>query len=137
MRIVSYAYPTTRSFAPALGFFGRSPWSALDGEIDRLLGNPRIPVTLHEDKDKVYLRAELPGVNREDITVEVSGDNLALTAVRKDQAGGSEQPLTLTRTISLPEDVDAEKAAAACQNGVLTVTLPKREQAKPHRIAVS
>ena len=92
MRLVRYTYPSFRTLAPAR--FQRSPWSGLEGEIDRLfetalsgLGTEapadRFPVDLYEDKDNTYVRAELPGVNREDINVEMVDGYLTIVASRK------------------------------------------------------
>src|SRR5437762_210856 len=103
MRPVRYTYPSFRTLAPT--GYQRSPWSGLETEIDRLfettLGNfsggtssTRFPVDLYEDKENTYVRAELPGLNREDINVEMTEGSLSITATRKTPAhsAGSEQP---------------------------------------------
>jgi HSP20 family protein len=146
MRIVRYSYPTYRSFTNLPGF-GRSPWSGLDGEINRLFstvatglsGNGQFPVDLYEDKENTYVRAELPGVNRGDIQVEMADEALTLTATRKRPAteGQAEESQTFTRVVTIPQEVQADKVAATYENGVLTVTLPKREEAKPRKITVA
>jgi HSP20 family protein len=149
MRLVRYTYPQFRSFTPA-SRFQRSPWAGLETEIDRLFetaldgfgadtARNRFPVDLYEDKDNTYVRAELPGVNREDINVEVVDGYLTINAARKTPANGTEaeQSFTLSRSISLNEEVDANKVSAAYENGVLTVTLAKREEAKPKKITVA
>jgi HSP20 family protein len=150
MRIVRYANPSYRSLAPALGGFARSPWSGLETEIDRLfetaLGDfagvapaTRFPVDLYEDKDNTYVRAELPGVNRDDINVEMVDDYLTITAARKQPTtdGKGEEAFSLTRSVSIADAVQADKVGAAYENGVLTVTLPKREEAKPKKVTVA
>jgi len=149
MRIVRYTYPTARNFAPVLGGFSRSPWSGLETEIDRLfetaLGDyadapaGRFPVDLFEDKDNVYVRAELPGVNRADIGVELVDGYLTLTATRKTPAaeGQPEQAFALSRSVQIAEDVQTDKVSAACEHGILTVTLPKREETKPKKVTVA
>ena len=150
MRIVRYHYPTYRSLAPAPGCFARSPWAGLETEIDRLFQTtltdfaggatePRFPVDLYEDKDHTYVRAELPGVNREEINVEMVEDYLTITAVRKTPAadGKGEESFSFSRSVSIPGEVQADKVSAAYENGVLTVTLPKREEAKPKKITVA
>ena len=150
MRIVRYNYPTYRSLSPVLGGFPRSPWTGLESEIDRLfdaaLGElsantvaNRFPVDLYEDKDNTYVRAELPGVNREEIGVEIVEGYLNLTAARKAPAseGQAEQSFSFSRSISLPDDVRGDQVTAAYENGVLTVTLPKREEAKPKKVTVA
>ncbi len=149
MRLVRYTQPNYRSLAPAWGF-ARSPWSGLESEIDRLfetaLGDfaglatePRFPVDLYEDKDNTYVRAELPGVNRDDINVEVVDDYLTITAARKTPAadGKGEESFSFSRSVSLNDSVQADKVSATYENGVLTVTLPKREEAKPKKITVA
>lgn len=148
MRIVRYSYPSNRSFSPAAGSFRQSPWTGLEGEIDRLfesalgnvVGSPapdRFPVDILEDKDNAYVRAELPGVNRADLGVEVVDGYLNISATRKTKNGENEETLSLSRSVALPENVQADKVAAAYENGVLTVTLPKKEEAKPKKIAVT
>jgi len=150
MRLVRYTYPNYRSLTPVLGGFARSPWSGLETEIDRLfttaLGDvagtatgPRFPVDLYEDKDNTYVRAELPGVNRDDINVEVVDGYLTITAARKTPAadGKSEESFSFSRSVSLNDAVQADKVSAAYENGMLTVTLPKREEAKPKKITVA
>jgi HSP20 family protein len=148
MRLIRYSYPAFRTVAPALGF-ARSPWSGLESEIDRLFETAlngfgaetgtRFPVDLYEDKDNTYVRAELPGVTREDIAVELVDGYLTVSAARKTPAtdGGGERSCSFSRSVSVPEAVQADKVAASYENGVLTVTLPKREEAKPRKISVA
>jgi HSP20 family protein len=145
MTLVRYSYPTARSFAP----FARSPWAGLESEIDRLFQSTlgdfagtaatrRVPVDLYEDKDNTYVRAELPGVNRDDINVELTDGYLTLSATRKTKTGDREDSVSLTRSVSVPDAaVQADKITAAYENGVLTVTLPKREEAKPRKVTVA
>jgi len=150
MRLVRYTYPSFRNLVPTLGGFARSPWSGLESEISRLyesalsdLGegasDTRFPVDLYEDKDNTYVRAELPGVNRADINVEMVDDYLSITAARKTPGpdGQAGETYSFSRSVSINNDVDAAKVSAAYENGVLTVTLPKREEAKPKKITVA
>jgi HSP20 family protein len=135
-----------------LGSLARSPWSGLESEIDRLfetaLGNfndpsaaTRFPVDLFEDKENTYVRAELPGVSREDINVEMVEDYLTISASRKVAAGKddqqTDQSFAFSRSVTIPEEVQSDKVSAAYENGVLTVTLPKREEAKPRKVSVT
>jgi HSP20 family protein len=149
MHITRYIHPASRGFAPVLSF-SRHPWTGLESEIDRLLETaltgfagasaPRqFPVELREDKDHAYVRAELPGVKREDINVELAEGDLTITAARKTPAaeGKGEETFSFSRSVSVPEAVQTDKVAAAYENGVLTVTLPKAEAIKPRKIAVS
>jgi len=148
MRLVRYTYPSYRSFSPVLSGGGRSPWSGLESEIERLFETAltdfagpsanRFPVDLYEDANNTYVRAELPGVSREDINVEMVEDYLNISASRKTTSESEgEQSLSFNRSIAIPEHVQADKVAAAYENGVLTVTLPKREEAKPRKVNVT
>lgn len=139
-RIVRYAHPRATLFR---GSAFQNPWTGLESEIDRLFETaladvatpaaPRFPVDLYEDKDNTYVRAELPGVKREDIAVEMIEDYLTINATRKE----GEQSFNFSRSISIPESVQTDKVSAALEHGVLIVTLPKQEQAKPRKIAIN
>jgi len=126
--------------SPRSVYFNRSAFGGLENEISRLFENtladlapvarsPRFPVDLYADKDNTYVRAELPGVARDAINLEVADGYLTITAKRKEQ--GQEQSVELSRVITLPDSVASDKVTAAYADGVLTVTLPKQEQAKP------
>jgi HSP20 family protein len=148
MRLVRYTQPAFRSASP-FGGFQRSPWSGLEQEIDRLFETSladfaddtpsRFPVDLYEDKDNTYVRAELPGLNRDDINVEMTDGTLTIAASRNTAGanGEAEESFSFSRSVSIADDVDTAKVSAAYENGVLTVTLPKREEAKPKKIAVA
>lgn len=149
MRIVRYSYPSYRS--PALGRFSQSPWSGLENELDRFFetaltsfadtpASTRFPVDLYQDKDNVYVRAELPGVSRDEVNVEVVEDYLTISGSRKTtpkENGETEQSFSFSRSVNIPDEVQADKVSAVHENGVLTVTLPKREEAKPRKITVA
>lgn len=153
MRIVRYNYPSFRGPLSSLGGFSRSPWSGLESEIERLfesalgdLADPasatRFPVDLFEDKDNTYVRAELPGISRSDINVEMVEDYLTISGSRKTSSGEKDdeqngQSFSFSRSVTIPEHVQADKVSAAYENGVLTVTLPKREEAKPKKVTVA
>lgn len=145
MRLVRYTYPNSRSLLPFAGV--PSPWSGLESEIDRLFESvvgdfaapaaDRFPVDLYEDKENVHVRAELPGVQRDDINVEMIEDYLTVSATRKETHNGEEKSYSFSRSVAIPESVQADKVTAQYADGVLTVTLPKKEEAKPRKIAVS
>lgn len=149
MRLVRYTYPF-RSMSMAQNDVVRSPWSGLESEIDRLFqtaltdfggatATRHFPIDLYEDKNNTYVRAELPGVNRDDINVEMVEGYLTISASRKSTAteGGDGESFSFSRSVAINEAVQADKVAAAYENGVLTVTLPKQEEAKPKKISVS
>lgn len=141
MKLVRYTYPSFRTPSSRLG----SPFGGLETEIDRLFSSAlgdfssdrRVPVDLYEDKDNTYVRAELPGVDREAINVEHADGRLTITASRKATQGESTESVSFNRTVSVPDTfVQADRISAAYENGVLTVTLPKREETKPRKVSV-
>ncbi len=143
MRFVRYTYPTAR----AVYANSSSAWSGLDSEINRLFQSvasgltsaEQFPVDVYSDKENVYVRAELPGVVREALNVEVVDDQLTISAVRKttEPAESEAKPETFSRVVTIPEQVQADKVTAQYQDGVLTVTLPKVEAVKPRKVSVS
>jgi len=101
------------------------------------------PIDLYQDKDAFVVRAELPGFRKEDLSVEVVDGILTVTGHQKTETGekekdakGTTQERRVSRSLSLPEQANPEKIQAAYENGILTVTLPKREEVKPRQIAI-
>jgi len=147
MRIIRYNQPVTRGYARANCGDNRSPWAGFESEIDRLFtsagGNvagskaTQFPVDLYEDKDNATVRAELPGIKRDDIQVELVDGHLNINATRKTKTGDDEKSSSFSRSIRVPDTVQSDKVAAAYEDGVLTVTLPKREESKPRKINVA
>ena len=96
------------------------------------------------DAHDVIIKAELPDMTREDIEVTVENNTLTLRGERKMPADVKEEQFrrveraygAFTRSFTLPNTVDASKVSAEYKNGVLTVKLPFREEAKPRTINV-
>lgn len=118
--------------------------------LDDLEGNgggtvrTRFPaLNIWEDRDNFLAEAELPGVDEENLEVFTIGDELTIRGKREPLSGkgvtyhrqerGTGE---FERVITLPSDVDADKVEAKLHNGVLTITLPKAETARPHKIEV-
>jgi HSP20 family protein len=98
------------------------------------------PLDVYQDNDTVSVRAELPGFRKEDLRVDVADDTLTITGrFPTDEAKDKDAAKTeasIERAIALPENLNYDKVTAAYENGVLTVTLPKREEVKPKTVAV-
>jgi HSP20 family protein len=135
---------------PSFSFADRSPTFRIEGDfgrwfetalagLDAPVGGHHFPVDVYEDKDNTYVRAELPGVNREDIKVEMVEGFLTINASRKSLSaeGQGEESFSFSRSVNMPENVAADNVAAAYENGVLTVTLPKQEKTRPKKITVA
>lgn len=103
------------------------------------------PVNIRGDNDKVYAEAELPGMQLEQLEIYVTeGNQLTIQGERRQREldkgdwFGQERGFgSFSRTIVLPVNVDADKVEACIEHGVLLVTLPKSEAAKPRRISVN
>ena len=127
--------------------FGRL--SNLQDELDRLFESPLThwapALDVHEDKDSFVVRTELPGLKREDIEVSLHEGALLIAGERKAEAKQEGVEIhrqeryygKFQRVLTLPTPVAADKIAAQYKDGVLTVTLPKVEEAKPKKIDVS
>jgi HSP20 family protein len=103
------------------------------------------PVDIYKNGEhEVVLKAELPDMTREDIditvdngTLTIKGEKKLSSEVRDDQVHRIERQYgTFSRSFSLPQTVDTTKVAAEYRNGVLTVRLPLREEARPRQIKV-
>ena len=104
---------------------------------------PRLDMFHREDR--VVVKVELPGVDREDIDISVIGDVVTIKGERKAEEEVKDEDYycceryrgSFYRTIQLPGDVDTEKIEANYENGVLEITLPKMPEATPKQISVS
>ncbi len=100
---------------------------------------------LVEEKDNLVAKVELPGVKKEEIEISVHDGVLTISGERKSEEEVKEGESVRSeryfgrfqRSFSLPKPVAVEKAKANYKDGILTVTLPKTEEAKPKQIAVS
>lgn len=99
---------------------------------------------LFQNNDNVVAVVELPGMRKEDIEISLYDGTLAISGERKDESANEDKNARterfvgkFRRTISLPTRVDASKVNATYKDGILTVTLPKAEEAKPKQIKVN
>ena len=101
-------------------------------------------VNVTEDKDNYFVRAELPGLKAEELNIAVAGNNLTISGERKIPSEGDtvnyhrreREAGIFNRIIALPRDVEVDNVEAGLVDGVLTVTIPKAEEAKPKQITV-
>jgi len=138
------------------------PWSGMQHEMDRLRSEmdrlftgsaPRRtaglagavypPLNVWEDSGNLYVEAELPGMEQEDLEIFVVGHQLTVKGERREPV--SEQGTwyrrergygKFSRTVELPSEIDADRVSAAFKLGVLTITLPKLPEVQPRRIEV-
>jgi len=114
----------------------------LDGGV--WLTTPTFPaLNVWEDGESLYAEAEIPGVSQSDVEVYAVGNELTIKGTRTPREGqdvayhrrerGTGE---FTRVVTLPVDIDADKVQASLKDGVMTVKLPKSEQARPRKIKV-
>ena|SRR6516165_4965180 len=152
MHLIRYQTPELLNW-PAL-----DRWSNLRDELNSLFNLPFwanfnrqdlisgwSPVLdLYENNDNVVAVLELPGLRKEDIEISLHDGTLTIAGERKSSSSNGEKAErteryvgSFRRSITLPAQVDANKVGATYRDGILTVTLPKAEEAKPRRIQVA
>ncbi len=102
------------------------------------------PLDIYEDNDKIVVEAEIPGLNKEDIKINVADNILTIKAEKKKEEKVKDKDVIYEeiaygiyeREIELPQTVDTEKIDAVYEDGVLKVVLPKKEEVKPKEIKV-
>lgn len=127
------------------------PFREVDRITEQLLGVPSgtaraprfMPMDLYRSGDHYVLHADLPGVDPGSVDVNVENGTLTIKAQRSERTGDGVQWIaserfagTYMRQLSLSDDIDADKISATYANGVLTLTLPVAEQAKPRRVSI-
>lgn len=103
------------------------------------------PVDIYETDEGLVLQAELPGINPDDVEIRVEDNTLYLKGERKFEKEIKEENLhrversygTFTRSFALPSSIDASKVKAEYKNGILTLAMPKHEEAKPKTIKIN
>lgn len=130
-----------------------TPWTARGGMMGRggesqssdmmALWAPAVDI-IEEDQD-IKVKAQIPGIRPEDLDIEVDNHTLCICGEtqeeRQEEQGGNVYRKEIAygkffRRVPLPTDVKAEEAQANFENGLLTITLPKAEQTKRHKVKV-
>ena len=135
-------------------------WASLRDDLDTLLELPFLTgpakqsqlftgwtpaLDLYQNNDNVVAVVELPGMRKEDIEISLHDGTLTIGGERKSEAGTNGDEATRTerfsgkfrRSVTLPVRVDVNHVNATYKDGILTVTLPKAEEAKPKQIQVN
>lgn len=142
MAVVKYNLPDIGDFPVGLRLFEDTVNRLLD---NTATGRPWVPpVDIFETENEWVLKADLPDVKMENVNIQIENGTLTLQGDRKfeqEQKGKGYHRVersygSFARYFTLPETVDSEKVHADYANGVLTVTLPKKEVAKPRSIKV-
>lgn len=153
MSIIRYQFPELSTWTPS------NRLSSLRDEVNRLFDlsfpgftsegslfsgwNPALDV--YQDKDNVFVKAEIPGMKKEEIEISLHDGVLSIAGERKHEEESKKGESFRSerffgrfhRSLTLPAAVDSTKVTAAYKDGILTVTLPKAEEAKPKQIQVN
>jgi HSP20 family protein len=134
MSFLRYQYPTL----PAWPAFNRL-FDFATSELSAAAWAPALD--LYENEENYTATVELPGFKAADIAIDLQDGVLTLSGERQVEKEGAfrhERPTgKFTRRVELPNRVDSQRVTAGYQDGILTVTLPKAEEAKPRKISVS
>jgi HSP20 family protein len=108
-------------------------------------GEGYVPLDLYETDEAIVVRAALPGVKPEDVDITITGETLTIRGESKHEEEEKKRNYyrqeswygSFARSIALPSQVEADKAQAVFENGILKLTIPKAEAAKPKTIKVT
>ncbi len=114
-------------------------------QTSRILSGWTPALDVYEDKDNLYVRVEVPGMKKEDIEISLHNASLSIAGERKSEESFKDAEVyraerffgRFQRTVTLPSPVATDKVKAHYQDGILTVMLPKTEEAKPKQIELS
>ena len=103
-----------------------------------------LAIDMYETKDQVVVKAALPGVKPGEMEVTITGNTLTISGESKEENDVKEKDYlrkerqfsSFTRSVTLPDGLKADQADASFENGVLTLKVPKNEQAKPRAIKI-
>ena len=136
-RLATLRDEMNRLFESSLGTFGMRDFGLFSG------WSPALDIS--DDKDNVFVKVELPGMKREEIDISLHDGMLTISGERKQEVKTGEGENFRSerffgrfhRTVTLPTMVNPDKVKAVYKDGILTVELPKAEEAKPKQIAVN
>lgn len=137
---------------PTVAYLNREPFSRLFDTFFGDLPSEDVasrswvpPVDIQETEDGYKLQAELPGLTKDDVQITLENNVLRLSGERKLEKDAQKEGYhriertygSFARSFALPQQVNGEAVQAAFDNGVLTITVPKAETAKPRKISIS
>lgn len=100
------------------------------------------PVDIYENDEEIMLKADMPGIRKDDLSINIDNGRLAIAGVRKVEKTGAVtweefDDVEYRRAFSIPQSIDVGKVSAELKEGVLKLHLPKSEKAKPRQIEIS
>ena len=139
MRLIKYDNRSVNPLAELDRLFSEALWGGNRFGWERMFepATGSLRVNLYHDNDALYVTAELPGVSKKDISIQLENAVLTIKGERKVKEGKSESSVSFERAITIGEEINSDKIKAKLEDGILTITLPKAENRKPKAITVS
>ncbi len=143
--IMQYISPLNRR----RNFFSGTSIGDLENELNALFGafvpakafastRDNVGITWYESEEAYSARLDLPGVKAKDLELDIQDGTISLKAKRVfPKSGDDDQTVEIAKTVVVPEGVDHAKIGASHEDGVLSITFPKAEAAKPRKIEVA
>ena len=142
MKLIRYEYPqTTKAHSLDHLFDCGMPTIKRFGELFDDFWNfkenaNQLAANLYEDENSYFAQMELPGVSKDNINLELENSVLTCSGNYSEKTKGKESSCSFSRSISVPDGVALDEVSASCENGILTVKMPKSSKAKPQQIEV-
>ena len=143
MNLVTYdPFRELRSLQDEVNRVFNAGFNRGDNEMMRGAWSPSVDI--YENKDSIVLEAELPGMKPEDVNISIENNVLTVHGERKFEKKDEKDNFhrversygSFTRSFTLPPTVSSENVDAVFENGILRLTMAKREEAKPRRIEI-
>ena len=133
-----------RAFEPFRDFEGPLAWPRLRQWLREIPGEPTIKLDVTEDDKAYHVKAELPGVKKDDIAVDIDGNQVSLTATVKREKDEKKENVVHSerfygrqfRSFTLGQEIDSKAAQAKFVDGVLDLTLPKSSNTSAQRVTI-
>ena len=142
MKLIRYEYPNKTGHNPLSRLFDFEAPSIerFSKLFDEFLGSEayadQLPVDLYEDDKNYYARIELPGIDKKAINLELENAVLTCSGNYSEKTKNGKAEYSFTRSISIPDEAVVDQISANHKDGVLTVTIPKKEVAEARQIKV-
>ena len=144
MKLIRYEYPNATDYKSnplsSLFDFGMPKVERFGKLFDEFLGTKshvnQLPADMYEDNKNFYVRMELPGVDKNTINLEIENAVLSCSGSYSEKTENEKVDYSFKRSISVPDDTLSDQISANHRDGVLTVTIPKKEKTEPLRIKV-
>ncbi|MBI4119218.1 MAG: Hsp20/alpha crystallin family protein [Parcubacteria group bacterium] len=133
---------TIRKKIEESGQEGAAPGSVFDGDFDEAEG--QLTIDIYQTPDEIVIQSTIAGIRSEDLDIQITSESVTIRGIRRREEEVRDEDYfyqecywgRFSRSVILPQEIDAEKAAANIKNGVLTIRLPKLNRQKSKKLKV-